>query len=70
MEWSWIVFLILFPITTIYSMFSRGFMNAQNVAKYGSRADYRAQRGMALFGSVFGGAAWAAIITVIVGLFL
>ena len=69
MEWSWKVFLIALPIAVIISMFSRGAMNAQNVAKHGPEADYRANPGMAIFGSITGGAIWAAIITAIIGLF-
>ncbi len=69
MEWSWKVFLITLPIAIIISMFSRGAMNAQNVAKHGLSADYRANPGMAIFGSVIGGTVWAAIITVVIGLF-
>jgi hypothetical protein len=69
MEWSWKVFLIALPIAVIFSMFSRGAMNAQNVAKHGPEADYRANPGMAIFGSITGGAVWAAIITALVGLF-
>lgn len=69
MEWSWKVFLIVSPIAIIFSMFSRGAMNAQNVAKHGPEADYRANPGMSIFGSVVGGGVWAAIITLIIGLF-
>ena len=69
MEWSWKVFLIALPIAIIVSMFSRGAMNAQNVAKHGPKADYRANPSMAIFGSITGGLVWAAIITVIIGLF-
>jgi ABC-type spermidine/putrescine transport system permease subunit I len=69
MEWSWKVFLIALPIAVIFSMFSRGAMNAQNVAKHGPEADYRANLSMAIFGSIIGGSVWAAIITVIIGLF-
>jgi hypothetical protein len=69
MEWSWIVFFIALPITTIISMFCRGAMNAQNVAKCGPSADYRDNLRMAILGSIVGGALWAAIITTIVGLF-
>ena len=69
MDWSWKVFLITLPIAIIFSMFSRGAMNAQNVAKHGPEADYRANPSMAIFGSITGGAVWAAIITAIIGLF-
>ncbi|WBA17017.1 hypothetical protein [Salinivibrio kushneri] len=69
MEWSWKVFLIALPIAVIFSMFSRGAMNAQNVEKHGPEADYRANPGMAIFGSITGGAVWAAIITALIGLF-
>lgn len=68
MEWSWKIFLITLPIAVVFSMFSRGVMNAKNFAKHGSRADYRTNPGMAIFGSIVGGAVWAAIITVLIGL--
>ncbi len=69
MEWSWKVFLITLPIMIIYSMFSRGNMNAQNVAKYGDKADYKKNPKMALFGSIGSGAIASIIITVIIGFF-
>ena len=69
MEWSWKVFLIALPISIIFSMFSRGAKNAENVAKFGPQADYRANPVMTLFGSITGGAVWAAILTVIFGFF-
>lgn len=67
MNWSWTVFVIALIACTILSQFARGAMNSANVAKYGSRADYRATPGMAMLGSVFAGAVCAAIITVVVG---
>ncbi|MEX0730596.1 MAG: hypothetical protein WED00_08860 [Aquisalimonadaceae bacterium] len=69
MDWSWVAFFITLPIAIVVSMFSRGAMNAQNVAKHGPAADYRTNLGMAIFGSVLGGAVWAAIITAIIGFF-
>lgn len=69
MEWSWTAFSIALPIAIVFSMFSRGAMNAQNVAKYGPEADYRTKPRMAVFGSIIGGAVWATVITAIIGLF-
>lgn len=69
MEWSWKVFFIALPIVIIFSMLSRGAMNAKNVAKHGFDADYRANPRMAIFGSVVGGIFWTAIITAIIGIF-
>ncbi|WP_217544699.1 hypothetical protein [Vibrio metschnikovii] len=69
MEWSWKIFLIILPVAIIFSMFSRGAMNAQNVAKHGPEADYRANPSMAILGSIVGGIVWASVITVIIGLF-
>ncbi|EPW7384761.1 hypothetical protein ACWO80_003469 [Vibrio cholerae] len=69
MDWSWKIFLIILPIAIIFSMFSRGAMNAQNVAKYGQEADYRENPSMAILGSIVGGVFWSSVITVIVGLF-
>mgnify|MGYP000244645141 FL=1 len=68
-EWSWKVFFITLPIMIIYSMFSRGYMNAQNVAKHGDKADYKQNPKMALFGSIGSGAIASVIITVIIGFF-
>ena len=68
MEWSWIVFLIALPISIVFSMFSRGAMNSQNVEKYGEEADYETNPRMAIFGSIAGGTFWAAVITVIIGI--
>ena len=69
MDWSWKVFFITLPLAILVSMFSRGAMNAQNVAKYGIKADYRTNPIGALFGSLIGGAVWAAIVTGLIGLF-
>lgn len=68
-EWSWKVFFITLPIMIIYSMFSRGYMNAHNVAKHGDKADYKQNPKMALFGSIGSGAIASVIITVIIGFF-
>jgi len=68
MDWSWKVFLIALPIMVIVSMFSRGALNARNVANYGSEADYQSNSVMTFIGSLFGGVVWAAIITAIIGL--
>jgi len=69
MEWSWKIFFITLPIMIIYSMFSRGYMNAQNVAKHGDKADYKKNPKMALFGSIGVGVITSVIITIIIGLF-
>ena len=65
MDWSWKIFFISLPLAIIFSMFSRGAMNAKNVEKYGPSADYRSNIGGALIGSIFGGIVWALIITAV-----
>lgn len=50
MDWSWKVFLIALPIMVIVSMFSRGALNARNVANYGSEADYQSNSVMTFIG--------------------
>jgi hypothetical protein len=45
-------------------------MNRASVAKYGSGADYRADPGGAIIGSLFAGAIYAAVVTGIVGFLL
>ena len=67
MDWSWSVYFVALPIMIIISMFTRGAMNAQYVQKYGAESDYKAHPRMAIFGSLFGGAVWAAIITLVIG---
>ena len=70
MEWSWKVFLIAWPIAVIISMFSRGAMNAQNVARFGEAADYHNRpTSSLLIGSMMAGAIYAAIATVVIGFF-
>lgn len=67
MNWSWTVFFIALVLCTILSQFARGATNSSNVAKYGSRADYRAEPSKAILGSIFAGAIYAAIATAVVG---
>jgi hypothetical protein len=43
-------------------------MNRANVEKYGPRADYRAEPGMAIFGSIVAGGVYAGVLTAIAGL--
>lgn len=50
-------------------MFSRGAMNAQNVARHGRDADYKKHPLLAIIGSLFGGGVWAAIFTTVIGFF-
>lgn len=69
MNWSWSVFLASLVIFTIISQFSRGAMNAANIARHGPSADYRANPGAAILGSIFAGAVYAVITTAVVGLF-
>jgi len=68
MRWNWIVFVVLWPILTVFAQFARGYMNAANMAKYGPDADYRANLGGAILGTVFAGAVYAAVFTAIAGL--
>ena len=67
MGWSWITFLIGFPIMTFISMFSRGAMNAANVEKYGAEGDWRADKFGAMTGSAIAGGIFASILAVIIG---
>lgn len=67
MNWSWGVFIVSLIVCTIIVMFSRGAMNSTNIAKYGSRGDYRSEPGAAIMGSIVAGAIYAAIVTVIAG---
>ena len=67
MGWSWITFLIGFPLMTIISMFSRGAMNAANVAKYGTEGDWKADKLGAIIGSAIAGGIYASILAVIIG---
>jgi hypothetical protein len=69
MSWSfhWWVFVVAIIPCTVTVMFSRGAMNSANVARYGPRADWRAEPGGAIAGSVAAGAVYAAIITAVAG---
>lgn len=58
-EWSWIIYFVLLPICVAFSMFSRGAINAQNVARHGRDADYKKHPLLAIIGSLFGGGVWA-----------
>jgi hypothetical protein len=69
MDWSWKVFSIILPLAITFSMFSRGVMNAQNIARHGPKADYRENLGMAIFGSITSGGVLSAILTAVIGLF-
>lgn len=66
--WSWWVFVPALVLFSIPSMFSRGAMNARNIAEHGDHADYRKDAGGALIGCVMAGAIYAAIVTAIAGL--
>ncbi|WP_395237190.1 hypothetical protein [Vibrio alginolyticus] len=70
MEWSWAIYFFLLPICVVFSMCSRGAMNAQNVARHGRNADYKKHPLLAIIGSLFGGGVWAAIFTTVIGFFL
>ncbi|MCA6104741.1 hypothetical protein [Bradyrhizobium australafricanum] len=67
MNWSWGVFFIALVVCTILSQLARGAMNGVNVAKHGPRADYKAEPGMAILGSIVAGAVYATIITAVAG---
>lgn len=69
MEWSWKLFAIILPIAIIFSMFSRGAMNTQNIARHGPKTDYRENLGMAIFGSIISGGVLSVILTAVIGLF-
>ena len=64
-SWHWWLFFVSVIPCTIVVQFTRGAMNGVNVAKYGPRADYRAEPSAAIAGSVSAGAIYAAIITAI-----
>ena len=66
--WRWWLFLVLLVGCTIFSMFSRGAMNAANVAKHGPEANWRSNPSGAFVGSALAGATYAAIITAVAGL--
>jgi hypothetical protein len=65
--WHWWLFFVAVIPCTIVVQFTRGAMNTMNVAKYGPRADYRAEPGSAIAGSVIAGAIYAAIVTALAG---
>ena len=65
--WNWWVFVIALGVCTILVMLSRGAMNPVNVMKHGPRADYNAEPGAAIAGSILAGAVYAAIVTAIAG---
>jgi hypothetical protein len=69
MSWSfhWWLFIVAIVPCTIMVMFSRGTMNSANVVNYGPRADWRAEPGSAIAGSILAGAVYAAILTAAAG---
>lgn len=69
-DWNWWIFIGLLIFFTLLSQVSRGVMNSSNIEKYGSRADYNAEPGMAIIGSVVSGAIYAAVFTGILGFVL
>lgn len=69
MEWSWKVFFATLLIAVILSAFSQGANNARNIEEYGRAGDYRNNFGATVVGTVFGGALWAGIITLVIGFF-
>lgn len=70
MQWNWILFVVLFFVFTIISLFSRGAMNRKNVETYGGQADYRNEPGFAFLGSVIAGSIFSACATALIGFFL
>ena len=66
-NWHWWLFLIALVACTILVQFARGALNAHNVAKYGLRAEYKADPLRAILGSVIAGGIYAAILTAIAG---
>ena len=69
MGWSWLTFIIAFPLITWFSMFSRGAMNAANMAKHGLEADWRHDVGGAMLGCAIAGAIYASLLAIAVGTF-
>jgi hypothetical protein len=69
MSWSlhwWLFFVAIIPCT-IMVMYSRWAMNPVNVARYGPRAEWLAEPGAGIAGSIVAGAVYAAIIAGIGG---
>lgn len=65
--WHWWLFVLGLVIFIPMVQFSRGAMNAANVARYGERADYRKNFASAFIGSILAGALYAAVITAVAG---
>jgi hypothetical protein len=66
-SWHWWIFIVAIVACSIMVMFSRGAMNSVNIVKYGPRADWHAEPGFAIVGSILAGAVYAAIITAVAG---
>ena len=65
--WHWWIFLPAWVLCTILSLFSRGYMNQANIAKYGDETDYNRDVNGATIGCTIAGAIFAAIISAIAG---
>lgn len=50
------ILIMVFLISTSFSMFSQGYYNDRNVAKFGTDMDYHTHKGGALLGAVSFGA--------------
>lgn len=68
--WNWWLFLVSTFFFTVLSQFARGMMNRSNMARYGQRADWRAEPGMAILGCAIAGAIYAAALTAVLGFVL
>lgn len=67
MGWSWLTFIIGFPLMTFISMFSRGAMNRANVDRYGTEGDWKADKLGVIIGCAIAGGIYASILAVIIG---
>lgn len=68
--WHWWVFIPGVVVFTIISLFSRGAMNASNIARHGPIGDYRGNIGGAIVGCGIAGAIYSAIATALIGFVL
>ncbi|WP_419694923.1 hypothetical protein ACN2CC_32650 [Mesorhizobium muleiense] len=65
--WNWWLFVVALIVITFISMFSYEAMNGTNTTQRGERADHPSNFGHVLLVSLLAGAAFAFIITAVVG---
>lgn len=65
--WNWWLFVVALVVITFISMFSHEAMNDTNTTRHGERADPQRTFGQVFLASVLAGAAFAVIITAVVG---